>query len=174
MAFWKINTYTWDLKSDLLLSPTQVVFFLFLFFNSFSLGFWAWVLSLSLSLSLSFLSFHFSQSLLFSVFPLLVLSKLYSVICCCVEGVGGVNGWIYYGGLVWCFVVCMMMVFVLVGSWVWWMDEKGGDERCLRAIWVRWVWVLGVEGKRKKRKELRSKSCPKSIRGFHKKLNFLS
>ena len=152
------------------LSNTSCLFFVFvfqfLFIGFLGLG--------SLSLSLSFLSFHFSQSLLFSVFPLLVLSKLYSVICCCVEGVGGVNGWIYYGGLVWCFVVCMMMVFVLVGSWVWWMDEKGGDERCLRAIWVRWVWVLGVEGKRKKRKELRSKSCPKSIRGFYKKLNFLS
>ena len=34
------------------------------------------------------------------------------------------------------------------------MDEEGGDEWCLRAIWVRWVWVLGVEGKKK---EIRNK-----------------
>ena len=36
---------------------------------------------------------------------------------------------------------------------------------------------LGIGGwrkKKKKEKEKRSKSCPKSIRGFHKKLNFLS
>ena len=31
------------------------------------------------------------------------------------EGVGGVNGWICYGGLVWCFVICMLMGFF---SWV--------------------------------------------------------
>ena len=59
--------------------------------------------------------FLFLFFFLFSVFPLLVLSKLYSVICCGVEGVGGVNGRICYDGLVWCFVVCMVMVFF---SWV--------------------------------------------------------
>ena len=69
-------------------------FFFFFFFHSFSLGFWAWFLF--------FLSFflHFSRSFLISFFPLLVLSKLYSVICCGVEGVGGVNGRICYGGLI--------------------------------------------------------------------------
>ena len=70
-------------------------FFFSFFFHSFSLGLWAWVLFLFISFFL-----HFSRSFLFSVFPLLVLSKLYSVMCCRVEGVGGVNGRIYYGGLV--------------------------------------------------------------------------
>jgi len=32
-----------------------------------------------------------------------------------VEGVGGVNGRICYGGLVWCFVICTVMGFF---SWV--------------------------------------------------------
>ena len=72
-------------------------FFFPFFFRSFSLGFWAWVLFFFLL----FLSFflHFSRYFS-SFFPLLVLSKLYSVICCGVEGVGGVNGQICYGGLV--------------------------------------------------------------------------
>ena len=82
------------------LSNTSCLFFVFVFVFVFQFLFIGFLGLGSLSLSLSFLSFHFSQSLLFSVFPLLVLSKLYSVICCCVEGVGGVNGWIYYGGLV--------------------------------------------------------------------------
>ena len=87
-------------------------FFFPFFFRSFSLGFWAWVLFFFLL----FLSFflHFSRYFS-SFFPFLVLSKLYSVICCGVKGVGGVNGQICYGGLVWCFVICTMIVFF---SWV--------------------------------------------------------
>ena len=89
--------------------------FLFSFFHSFSLGFWAWVLSFyflfyffpfhigflglvaffffpflfTRFLGLVSFFFFFSRSFLFFVFPLLVLSKLYSVICCGVKGVGG-------------------------------------------------------------------------------------
>ena len=84
--------------------------FLFFFFSSFSflftLGFWVWLHFFFIPfhwvsrLRFFFFFFHFSQSFLFSVFPLLVLSKLYSVICCGVEGVGGVNGRICYDGLV--------------------------------------------------------------------------
>ena len=52
-----------------------------------------------------FSSFSFFLSSLLTIFSrlffaLLVLSKLYSVICCGVEGVGGVNDRICYGGLV--------------------------------------------------------------------------
>ena len=51
------------------------------------------------------------------------------------------------------------------------MDEEGGDEQCLREIWVWWVWVLGVEGKKeKKKKEEVLGLVSLDIRGWKKKI----
>ena len=107
-----------------------------------------------------FLSFFTSHNIFSSFFPLLVLSKLYSVICC---GVGGVNGWICYGGLVWCFVVCTMMVFFnwVLGSVNGWRGRQWTVlESNLGSM------SLGIGGWRKKKE---SKSCTMSICESHKK-----
>ena len=95
----------------------HLVVFFFFFFFLFFVSHWVWAWVLFFFFFFFFLSsfLHFSRSFLLSFFPLLVLSKLYSVICCGVEGGGGVNGRICYGGLAWCFVICTVMSFF---SWV--------------------------------------------------------
>ena len=57
-------------------------------------------------------------------------------------------------------------IFTL-GFWVWFLFFFF-SFLSIPFHWVQWVWVLGVEGGKKKR----SKSCAKSIRGSHKKVKF--
>ena len=136
--WWYFDKYThirdpWSessqIHSDILLSPALHQRLHILSFFFFSCWVWAGFLySFFFQFILGFLFFFFffftSHDLFSSFFPLLVLSKLYSVICCGVEGVGGVNGRICYSGLIWCFVICRVIfififIFFSVGCWFW-------------------------------------------------------
>ena len=130
------------------LGLVSLFFFSPLFSFLFPLGFGVWFL-FSLSLSSLFIDFLglCSLSLFFFFFFFLTLYELHRVICCGVEGIGGVNG-----------QICVDGFDFLWFAW-WWMENYGGLNFLglwlvdlwvgggrRRGGWVFFSWVLGLSG----------------------------